>query len=210
MFTKALSKDAASALAVLGKSRILAQAYLAGGTACALYFGHRLSYHLDFFTNIEFQTRIILKQLKTLPGFTLQRTAKWTILGTFPGVKFSYFYYPYPLIKKTALFSNIRIASPEDIAAMKIAAVCDRGTKRDFVDLYIITKEMMTIDDALLYYDKKYKKLTNNLVTILKSLEYFKDAEDEKLKMIQDISWKEVKQYFIKEVERLAKKSLSL
>ena len=101
MFTKAVSKSTGDALALLGKSKILSGAYLAGGTACALYFGHRYSFDLEFFTNLEFPTKIVVKQLETLKGFNLQRTAKWTILGSFPSVKFSYFYYPYPLIAKT-------------------------------------------------------------------------------------------------------------
>ena len=36
MFTTTLSKNAAGALALLGESGILEDAYLAGGTACAL------------------------------------------------------------------------------------------------------------------------------------------------------------------------------
>ena len=64
MFTTTLSKDAATALALLGKSDILKDAYLAGGTACALQLGHRVSLDFDFFTEKEFTTEIVLKQLK--------------------------------------------------------------------------------------------------------------------------------------------------
>lgn len=64
MFTNTLSKNAAGTLALLGKSGILKSAYLAGGTACALQIGHRLSLDLDFFTEKEFNTEIVLEQLK--------------------------------------------------------------------------------------------------------------------------------------------------
>ena len=63
---------------------------------------------LDFFTDQEFSTEMVLKQLGELPGFKLSETAKWTILGSFPKVKFSYFYYRYPLVNKTSLFSKMR------------------------------------------------------------------------------------------------------
>ena len=100
MFTKTLSKNAAGALALLGELKVFEDAYLAGGTACALQLGHRVSLDLDFFTEKEFNTEIVIKSLKKLPGFKL-----------------------------------------EDIAAMKIVALGDRGTKRDFVDLYFLAKK---------------------------------------------------------------------
>lgn len=210
MFTKAVSKSTRDALALLGDSKIFPRAYLAGGTACALYFGHRYSFDLDFFTNQEFATEIVVKQLEKLEGFKLQRTVKWTILGSFPGVKFSYFYYPYPLVGKTLQFENINIASVEDIAAMKIAAVCDRGTKRDFMDLYFIVKKKFSLSIILDLYDKKYKKLSNNLYTILKSLHYFVDADQQSVQMIEKISWEEVKEFFRREVKKLSRELLGL
>ncbi len=89
MFTKTLSENAAGVLALLGKSGILKEAYLAGGTACALQLGHRISLDLDFFTEKEFPTDIVLQKLEQLPTFKPDETSKWTILGGFPQVKFS-------------------------------------------------------------------------------------------------------------------------
>lgn len=209
MFTSAISQGTAKSLAVLGKSAILTDAYLAGGTACALHLGHRFSFDLDFFTEVEFPTKVVIKQLKALPGFSSQRTAKWTILGEFPEVKFSYFYYPYPLLVKPTLFSGIRVASLRDIAAMKIAAIADRGTKRDFIDLYSIALRNISLDEALACYDKKYKKLANNIYHILKSLQYFAGADQEDPpQMIEKVLWEEVKLFFTKEVVRLTKRYL--
>jgi len=210
MFTKTLSKHAADALAILGKSNILSQAYLAGGTACALQIGHRISLDLDFFTDQEFSTNLVLNQLSKLPGFKLDQTEKWTILGSFPKVKFSYFYYPYPLIKKTSPFSQINLASLEDIAAMKIAAICDRGSKRDFIDLYFLVKKFPLIE-ILKFYDKKYGKLSNNIYHIIRSLEYFVDAEEQKSpKMLIPVSWEEIKTFFQDQSMLLAKKQLKI
>lgn len=213
MFAKAISRHAADALAILGKSGILKDGYLAGGTACALHLNHRLSFDLDFFTNEEFPTAVVVEKLKELPGFQLTTTAKWTVLGEFPGVKFSYFYYPYRLISKTTEFSKIHVASLADISAMKIAAICDRGTKRDFIDLYIIAKREFSLDKVLTFYDQKYKKLANNFYTIIKSLRYFKDADEEEegsVQLIEKISWEKVKAFFTEEVKRLSRKLLGL
>lgn len=208
MFTNTLSKNAAGALALLGKTDILKNAYLAGGTACALQIGHRVSLDLDFFTDKEFNTEIVLKRLEKLPRFKLDETARWTILGTFPKVKFSYFYYRYPLIKKTVVFSKINLVSLEDIAAMKIAAICDRGTKRDFIDVYFLTKKF-SLEKILKFYDQKYALLSNNIFHIIRSLNYFEDAElQQSPKMLIPVSWDEVKNFFKIEVKRIAKKTL--
>ena len=212
MFTNAVSKNAKGALAILGKSGLLSKAYLAGGTACALWLGHRYSFDLDFFTNVEFETELTVKQLESFPGFTLQRTEKWTILGTFPEVKFSFFYYPYPLIRRTSSFLQINIASLPDLAAMKIAAICDRGTKRDFIDLYLIVRQGFSLSKVLSFYDSKYKKLSNNAYHIIRSLQYFRDAdgEQEMPQMIEKISWDEVKKFFTAETRSLTKKILEI
>ncbi len=210
MFTNTLSKGAATALALLGKSNVLKDAYLAGGTACALQIGHRISVDLDFFTEKESPVEFILKQLEQLPGFKLDETTKWTILGSFQKVKFSHFYYPYPLIKKASLFSQTSIASLEDIAAMKIDAICSRGTKRDFIDLYFLTKKF-SLDKILKFYDKKYGKLSNNIYHILKSFNYFTDADPQPSpKMLIPVSWEEVKKFFQAETIRLTKSKLKV
>lgn len=210
MFTNTLSQNAAATLALLGKSSILKDAYLAGGTACALQLGHRISLDLDFFTEKEFDTEVILQQLEKLPHFKLDETAKWTILGSFPKVKFSYFYYRYPLIKKTSSFSQINIASLEDIAAMKIDAICSRGTKRDFIDLYFLAKKF-SLEKIFKFYDQKYGKLSNNIIHIMRSLDYFADAHlQDPPKMLIPVSWEEVKKFFQKETIRLAKLKLKI
>ncbi|MDD5147516.1 MAG: nucleotidyl transferase AbiEii/AbiGii toxin family protein [Candidatus Daviesbacteria bacterium] len=211
MFTKTLSQNAAAALALLGKSGVLKDAYLAGGTACALQLGHRISLDLDFFIEKEFPAEIVLKQLEQLSGFKLDETAKWTILGSFPKVKFSYFYYPYPLIKKTSFFSQVNIASLEDIAAMKIAAICDRGTKRDFIDLYFLIKMRFPLEKILKFYDQKYNKLSNNIYHITKSLSYFTDADfQDSPEMLIPVSWEEIKKFFQDQTMSLARKKLKL
>ena len=210
MFTNTLSPNAAATLALLGESGILNDGYLAGGTACALQIGHRVSLDLDFFTEIEFNTEFVLGQLGILPEFKLDETMKWTILGSFPKVKFSYFYSRYPLIKKTVPFSNINLASLEDIAAMKIAAICDRGSKRDFIDLYFLTKKF-PLEQIFKFYDKKYGKLSNNIVHIMRSLNYFADAEEqESPKMLIPVSWEEVKKFFHDQTIKLAKNKLKI
>ena len=209
MFEKVLSKNAKESLALLGKNRILTDSYMAGGTALALQIGHRFSYDFDFFTTKEFNGNTLVQRIKKqISGFQLEKKEWGTILGNIGETKFSLFFYDYPLLFDTHNFGNIKIADIKDIAPMKIAAISDRGTKRDFIDLYFIIKieKILTLQEALELYNKKFKTLKQNKVHILKSLRYFDDAESGKApKMIKKVSWKDVKDFFEKEVKKMSK-----
>jgi len=169
---------------------------LGGGTALALQIGHRISYDLDFFTAKEFNAQVFLKKISQTKLYHHERVSQGTILGKLGDIKFSMFYYPYPLLEKTTEFKNINIAAVADIAAMKIAAVSERGTKRDFIDLYFILQKI-TLNEALSLYDRKYQKLSSNLIHVKKSLVYFEDAEKDPMPMmLVSVSWPEVKNFF--------------
>lgn len=102
------------------------------------------------------------------------------------------------------------LALLEDIAAMKIAAICDRGTKRDFIDLYFLAKKF-SLEQIFKFYDQKYAMLSNNIVHIMRSLDYFVDAEPQKLpKMLKKVSWDKVKKFFQDQTIKLAKSKLKI
>ncbi|MCX6791109.1 MAG: nucleotidyl transferase AbiEii/AbiGii toxin family protein [Candidatus Gribaldobacteria bacterium] len=208
MFEQALPGNAKNSLAILGESKLLDTAYLAGGTALALQLGHRISVDFDFFTKKEFNEQETTEQLANLPEpFKLDRKEKNTILGFIGKTKFSLFFYNYPLLEKPQKFLNINIASLKDIAVMKLATIADRGTKRDFIDMYfIVAKEKaVSLQDILWLYDKKFKMLSQNRAHLLKSLTYFDDAEATIVPdMLKPTDWKEVKKFFEKETKRLA------
>lgn len=209
MFTGTLSDDAKTALALLGKSSLVKDAYLVGGSALALYYGHRYSHDLDFFTKEKFDPIKLSKTLGEIAPFAEELAKGISLIGTFNKVKFSYFQYDYPLIASIRTFMGINIAHPHDIAAMKISALMDRGTKRDFVDLYEIVKHGISIEIMFKYYDQKYGVFANNRYSIIKSLGYFDDAEGSEMpQMIKKVSWEQVKDFFAKESLRLGKKYL--
>lgn len=204
MFDKVITERTKSTLALLGKEEILKKCYLAGGTAMALQFGHRLSFDLDFFTTVEFERKKIIQQLEKF-GLEVDREDWGTILGKLGDTKFSLFYYKYPLIAKSIDYAGINLASVEDIAAMKIDAIGGRGSKRDFTDLYFLIKKFGDIRTLLKFYDEKYQKFDVNKIHILKSLTYFDDAdkeEDPKM-LVSDYSWGNVKTFIKEEVQKL-------
>ena len=212
MFEETLSKDAKRALAAIGKSGILNDAYLAGGTALALCLGHRVSVDLDFFTRKEFNERQFVEKMNALSiGFKLERIDWRTVLGYIGKTKFSLFFYNYPLLSKTQKYSDVNIADIKDIAPMKLLAVSDRGIKRDFIDLYFIValKKIFTLDEVFELYDQKFKTLPQNKLHILKSLSYFETAEKMPIpKMLKEVNWREVKKFFIREAKDSASRLL--
>lgn len=211
MFRSTLSQNAQAALALLGRSNCLpAKTYLAGGSALALHYGYRISVDFDFFTPTAFKGKKVMESLQSIGMFVFQEAAeKNTLLGLFNSVKFSLFLYEYPVLFTPLLFDGISVLDPRDIAAMKIAAVMDRGTKKDFIDLFFLIKKEVPLEAMFKYYDKKYKSFANNLYSIITSLSYFDDAEKTDMpKMIAKISWDEVKKFFQEETIRLAKKYL--
>lgn len=209
MFAETLSGSAQDSLALLGESGLLKGTYLAGGSALALHLGHRYSLDFDFFTRKSFNAKNLASQLAKIGKFKMTTLRQDTLLGNFNTTKFSLFYLEYPLIKKTKLFSKVSLADSADIAAMKVAAIVDRGTKRDFIDLYYLVKEKYSFEKIFDFYDQKYQKLSENIYSILKALRYFQDAEESQMpQMIKKVSWRKVKKFFEKEVIRLARKSL--
>ena len=206
MFTETLVKGANDSLAILGRSGILKDAYLAGGTALALQMGHRISVDFDFFTPKKFVPKEFSSALSKLGLFDEEQADKGTVLGKFKGIRFSLFIYKYPLLFPPAQYSSLAIADIKDIAAMKIDAIATRGAKRDFIDLFFICHSGYQLKQLLEFYDKKYKNLAATEMHIMKSLVYFDDAEpDDMPDMLKKADWGYVKKFFEVEIKKLVK-----
>lgn len=153
MFTKTLLPDTLRAIQLVSDFPEIQKAYLAGGTALALQIGHRISVDLDFFTQEQFNETALSTKLSSYPKFVQAGTTSWTVWGKIGETKISIFYYKYPLLERTVPFEGLQLASLADIAAMKIHAIEDRGTKRDFMDVYFLAKKY-TFEEMLSFYQK--------------------------------------------------------
>ena len=167
---------------------------LVGGTALALQIGHRISVDLDLFGDIEFDSELLndfskvqaIKKSKNINIFEINN------------IKVDIVNYAYPWLDQELHIDNIRLASLKDIAAMKIAAVTGRGSKKDFVDLFFLLRAF-SFNEIISFYEQKYSDASIYLA--LKSLVYFDDADiDPPLNMLIDIPWEEVKDRIRKEV----------
>lgn len=107
------------------------------------------------------------------------------------GIKVDMVNYPYPWLDLPIEENRVRLASLNDIAAMKIAAIVNRGTKKDFIDLYTLLQSF-SLDNILDMYSRKYSD--GSLFIVMKSLIYFDDAETDPMpNVLNDTTWEDVK-----------------
>ncbi|WP_454976663.1 nucleotidyl transferase AbiEii/AbiGii toxin family protein [Capnocytophaga bilenii] len=201
---KALEAPQKKLLKELMSLEALADYCLVGGTNLAFRYEHRISVDLDIFrynknANKEVNTALFA-EIKEVFGDAVQLNgiSKIGIFMYINDVKVDVIEYPYPFFNIQTL-DGIRLASKEDICAMKINAIVGRGSRKDFYDLNQLLKEY-SLAKILELYKEKYAN--NNMQMIMRSLIYFLDADNDDERNNQIISlrgekWENVK----KEIE---------
>jgi len=177
--------------------------YLAGGTALALQTGHRSSIDLDFFTfKKSFDEKNAEETLSIHGDWKTSFLKPKTLYGELSGAKISLISYPFLKASEPFLkIGSVRLMQPKDIAVMKIVAISQRGKKRDFFDLYWLSLNVQPLEKTIDMVMKQYS-VKQNLSHIIKSLTYFDDAEeDPNPKIYFNATWKDVKQFFQREIE---------
>ena len=186
--------------------------YLAGGTALALQVGHRQSVDLDFFTTEKtFDEKQTEESLSELGDWQTTSLSKGTIYGEFCKAKMSLISYPF-FTPREPFFQvgTVSILAPADVATMKIVAISQRGKKRDFVDLYWLSKNVQPLIKSIESVEKQYS-VRQNFNHILKSLTYFEDADNDPMPpLLFSATWEEIKKFFQREVTTIAKKVMML
>lgn len=165
---------------------------LVGGTALALQYGHRQSVDLDFFGSPAADQDELLAMIEKMGSYRLRNRTKNILQLIVNDIMVDIVdYSQYPWIDAPVCFDGITLASPKDIATMKVNAVEGRGTKKDFVDIYLLLQHY-SLDDLLAFYSQKYPNYS--LFRALLSLNYFDDAEPQAMpKMLIPAGWEEIK-----------------
>lgn len=177
--------------------------YLAGGTALALHLGHRTSLDFDFYSKSHFDSLKLYQEIENLFKKEAKVTfrEKDTLFCNVSGVDFSFFWYKYPLLKKSIETNGPFIASLEDIAAMKLISVYQRPAKRDYIDIFFLLK-VLSLKKMFSFVQKKYPNF--NQYFSLRALTYFKDLKDEEKRKIKILdkgfSWEKAKEKIFEEV----------
>lgn len=167
--------------------------YLAGGTAVALRLGHRQSEDFDWFAA---EPKVVPELL--LPELGLAATPMQTSTGTLhcliENVRVTFLRYRYPMLEDPEQWPayGCRIASPADLMCMKLSAVSQRGSRKDFVDIYTILQRGASLAAALQDYRRKYGE--QDAAPVIYGLAYFDDAEKQPMpKMLIPTKWAQMK-----------------
>jgi hypothetical protein len=166
------------AVLVLCRDQELRHFALGGGTSLALRHPYRISDDADFFSASPFDSLALMGRLsQLLPECHLLNRTRGSVCVSAGGIKLEFFHHPYPLLQPFECANEFRLLATADLAAMKINAVINRGSKKDFSDLLFLHGVLWRLDQALDAYCQKYGESGRFLA--LRSLSYFQDAEEE-------------------------------
>ena len=202
---KTVNKDTYALLKDLLALDIFQDFTLAGGTGLALQIGHRISVDLDFFTLHTFDSVEMFEHIRG--NFTVSDASPAiNSLSLFVAmnderIKIDLLRHDYPLLRSVRIVEDVPLYSLEDIAAMKLNAIANRGAKKDFHDIYALLK-YFTLQDMFGFFQQKYEQM--NSMTVLKSLVYFEDADQEPDPLsLENTSWADIKNELVKQIQIL-------
>jgi Nucleotidyl transferase AbiEii toxin, Type IV TA system len=127
---------------------------LYGGTALALRFEHRQSVDFDFFADAPVDPDALLREIPLLSGAQVLDKAANTLtvtVGRSGPVKLSFFGVRLRRVSDPELTQDriLRVASPLDVAACKMAAVQTRAEAKDYLDIYALLNSGIGLDEML-------------------------------------------------------------
>ena len=212
MHTEAISDSLWGLLQRLNEMPFVRSCYLGGGTALALQLGHRISDDLDLFSPQTLDQNTWLRDITDagLDAIVVNQTQNHMELAI-GAVKVDMIREQIPLLFPTkpihSQLANLEMADSRDIGRMKLIAIGSRGSKKDFVDLYCLTRENTSLESLLTATMKPKEGIRYNKLLFLKGLIDFEEADREpELSMIWNISWEEIKGSLRVEVKQTAEK----
>ena len=158
---------------------------LVGGTALSLHRGHRMSVDIDLFTDAEYGSEdfdAIDTFLRSYYSYV--DTNNYDVIGMgkcyFIGdnqlncIKLDLFYTD-KFIDKIILIDGLRLASIEEIIAMKMDVILRTGRKKDFWDIHEL-KDNYSISEMIALHEKRYP-YTHDKEVLKQKFKDFDDAD---------------------------------
>lgn len=192
----------------LGAVEAIDDFYLAGSAALALHIGHRPVRSLDL---MSATTRLRSAERRDLLSALLAADPKLEVETARDGYLFvraggdvglRLYYYPYPLIDPAVVAGDSTVASLVDLGLMKLAAIISRGSRRDFVDLYLLS-ERLPLDTLLARAPDKFGHVRDFPLQALKGLSDLSLVDGEPLPaLVAPLEWRDVERWVRTEVRR--------
>jgi len=166
---------------------------LVGGTAVALYLGHRESNDLDFMTSQPTPSNVTITRIHELdPQFHIISASDYSVHAELEGVRVSYLWQPGIQLNAGPSINHVPLASLDTLAALKCNAIANRGARKDFIDLYAFLQAGWDFDHILEATNHHARSL--NVAHLLRNMVYFQDAElDPTPKLYRPWPWSQIK-----------------
>jgi hypothetical protein len=213
---ESLSAEARGLLSKMGPLAWAEDFYLAGSAALALYTGHRPVSDLDLMSNANrlasADRRDLLGEILAVDPTIEVETARdgYLSVRTGGGAGVRFFYYPYPLVHPFEDFAGLAVASAADLGLMKLGAIISRGTRRDFVDLYLLCRRL-PLAELLPLAEDKFGHVRDFRLQALKGLADLSEIEGEPMpRLAGPLEWSEVEAWLRKEVRELGRAHVGL
>lgn len=167
--------------------------FVIGGHAVRCFCPYRPSDDVDFGVATAKDIAAFVAKLRTKGRVAILERAKDTIHLQFEGTDVSIFALP-----KLRQHTEGHSLSTHGVLATKLHAILDRGTRRDFFDLYVmLEQERMGLIDCLGAIREVYATEVNDGL-VLRAVTYFDDAEREApLPGEGPKDWHRVKTFFV-------------
>lgn len=206
-YWKGVTPEMRVLLSSIGQMPFSRRFYLAGGTALSLLIGHRRSVDFDFFSETDELDEASRQEiLAALAGHAVSVIENVTgnVLMIVDGIRTGFFGYGYPLVGETQEVERVRLASLEDIGLMKCDALISRGARKDFNDLYFLSR-FIRLEQLLKLGEAKYPLFRDFPLMVLESMTLFDNADrDAQPEIFESIDWGQVKEFFVNQAEYLS------
>ena len=197
----------------LADCQFISKYTLVGGTALSVQLKHRLSEDLDFISDSEkLDISAIKRKISALFGGyrIIRQDAPWQVDFVIENVKVTFFSagaitLPFALKKYSFRYRSMNICEAKTVASLKMAAIAQRNTIRDYYDLYIICKYHYSLNEII----DQTKMLIPGLspITYTETLIYTDDVEEFSMKshlMPKEVVSKvQIAEFFIEELRKI-------
>lgn len=185
---------------------------LVGGTALSLHLGHRMSVDIDLFTDgdhgtVDFDAidkclldsfPFVQGDIGGLPGF-----GKSYLIGLSlqEHVKLDVYYSQEKFIRQSLEQDGVRLASIDDIVAMKVDVVSRRGRKKDFWDLHELI-DSYNIERMLTLHAERHPYTHDEKQILERFVDFEHGDEDFDPICLRGKYWEFIKDDLIEEIKR--------
>lgn len=157
--------------------------YIVGGTAIALYIGHRRSIDYDLFKYSALHRK---KNLDKIQAHGYKPIVSWNVADQMNlivnEVKLTFFQYPFQIMADNVFDGIARIPDLLDLAAMKAYALGRRSKWKDYVDLYFLLSNKFSLSEisdraSSIFGDLFSDKLFRSQLSYFEDVDYSEEVD---------------------------------